>query len=115
MLVRLLHQIFDVDVAPLVGVHYNNLHARHDRTGGVGTVSRDRDKADVAVVIAIGLVVSTNAKETSVLTLGNTTKHNQGRGNNQEKLTLQKETCATSYLSPGIRLLRNASKPSDLG
>ena len=48
----------------------NNTHTSHGSTGGVGTVSRDGNQADVALVATLGFLELLDDTETSKLTLG---------------------------------------------
>jgi len=70
VLLGLLDQILHVDVAVGVRVDDYDVEAVHGGRGGVGAVSRDGDKADVAVRLANVLVVLLDHAQTSVLTHG---------------------------------------------
>ena len=54
----LLAKIGHVDVAEVVALHHDDLHARHDGTRGVGAMRRRRDEAHIASVVATRVVVA---------------------------------------------------------
>jgi hypothetical protein len=63
-------EILDIQVASLaVTLDSNNLHTSHSSRSRVGTVSRNRDKADLSLVSITSLVVGLDTAETSKLTL----------------------------------------------
>jgi hypothetical protein len=63
-------QILDIQVTSLtVTLDSNNLHTSHGSRSRVGTVSRNRDKADLSLISITSLVVSLDTAKTSKLTL----------------------------------------------
>ncbi len=62
-------QVREVHVAIGVRGHHHHIHAGQLRRGGVGAVRRRRDQADVALVLAVGLVVTANGEQARVFAL----------------------------------------------
>mmetsp|Transcript_3300 Transcript_3300/g.11596 ORF Transcript_3300/g.11596 Transcript_3300/m.11596 type:complete len:853 (+) Transcript_3300:643-3201(+) len=72
VLLHLLLQVINVNVALLVGLAGDDLHSGHHRARWVGSVSRDRDDAHVPVVVSVVVVVRPDGHEASVLPRGST-------------------------------------------
>ena len=69
VLVDLGVQVGDVDVAGLVAGDDDDPHAGHDGAGGVGAVRGARDQADVALLVAAGVVVAADGQQPGELAL----------------------------------------------
>ena len=59
----------EIDVAAGVAGDGDDLHSHHHSTGGVGAMCGGRNKADGAVSVASGLMISADGKEACVFTL----------------------------------------------
>ena len=79
-------QVVEVDVARFVALDRDDLHARDHRAGGVGSVRRERNDADVAIAIATMLVIRLDRHQSRVLAL-----------------------------TPGVRLQADSGESGDLG
>ena len=69
VLVRLRLEVVEVDVAVVVALHHDDVHARHHRAGGVGAVGRLGDEADGPSALTPALVVRPHREEAGELTL----------------------------------------------
>lgn len=63
-------QVSKVQVSVGQALDGNDLHTGHGSRGGVGSVGRDGDQADVTLGVTTALVVGTNGTETGILSLG---------------------------------------------
>ena len=62
-------QVREVHVAIGVRRHHHHIHAGELGRGRVGAVGRRRDQADVALVLAVGLVIAANGEQARVFAL----------------------------------------------
>ena len=62
-------EVCDIDIADLVRRDNNNVHARHNRTGGVGAMRTARDQTHGSLFIAVGAVVSADGHQAGKFTL----------------------------------------------
>ena len=62
-------QVGEVDVAFLVASDGDDFQTSHHRAGGIGTVGRGRDEADVAMRFAAAFVITADQEETGVFAL----------------------------------------------
>ena len=63
-------QVGHVDIALIITTDGHDLHASHDRAGGIGAVGAGGDEAHVAMGIPAGRMVSADREETGVFALG---------------------------------------------
>ena len=85
VVVRLLLEVGQIHVAPVVAGNHDHLEADHHRGGGIRAVRRNRDETDIATAAPRGMV-ATNGEQPRVFALG-----------------------------AGVRLQRNARETGDLG
>ncbi|MNS52116.1 hypothetical protein D3C72_848200 [compost metagenome] len=62
-------QVGKIDVAVGIRRHHHHVHAGQLGRRGVGAVGRRRDQADVALMLAVGLVVAANCQQAGVFAL----------------------------------------------